>query len=76
VQKEVAKQRKEKGKAARKEDKAMLKNHYKAQGKETSKRMKKNHKRTIKQKKNKRPPFWKKWFSSRDLELYKIEFLS
>ena len=63
AEKEVVKQRKAKGKEARKNDKATLKNHYKAQGKKTSKRMKKNQKRTIKQKKNKRPPFWESWFN-------------
>lgn len=63
AEKEVVKQRKAKGKEARKNDKATMKKHYKAQGKKTSKRMKKNQKRTIKQKKNKRPPFWESWFN-------------
>ena len=63
AEKELVKQRKAKGKAARKSDKEVMKNHYKAQGKKTKKRMKKNQRKTIKMKKNKRPPFWKSWFN-------------
>lgn len=76
AEKELVKQRKAKGKEARKADKATMKNHYKAQGKATSKRMKRNQKNTIKKKKNKRPPFWKSWFTFNYLELYKIEILA
>lgn len=76
AEKELVKQRKTKGKEARKSDKATLKNHYKSQGKATSKRMKKNQKKTIKMKKNKRPPFWKSWFTIYYLEMYKIENLA
>lgn len=76
AEKELVKQRKAKGKEARKSDKKVMKNHYKSQGKKTEKRMKKNQRKTIKMKKNRRPPFWKSWFSYYfNLEMYKIEFL-
>jgi len=71
--KEVAKQRKSKAKEAKKADKEAMKFHYKSQGKKTKRRMKKNQKRTIKMKKNKKPPFWKSWFTAKMLELYIIE---
>lgn len=74
--KEVSKQRKEKGKEARKSDNDAMKRHYKSQGKKTSRRMKRNQRKTIKIKKNKRPPFWKSWFSESELEMYKIEYLA
>jgi len=76
AEKEVSKQRKAKGKEARKSDNDAIKRHYKSQGKKTNRRMKRNQRKTIKMKKNKRPPFWKTWFSAAELELYKIEFLA
>lgn len=76
AEKEVSKQRKAKGKEARKTDNDAIKKHYKSQGKKTSRRMKKNQRKTIKLKKNKRRPFWESWFSSSGLEVYKIELLS
>jgi len=73
VQKEVSKQRRIKEKEAKKADKKTIKAHYKAQGKKTSRRMKRNHRKSDKMKKNRRPFFIKSWFSYSDLELYKIE---
>ena len=63
VDKEVRKQKKAKGKEARKEDKKAIQAHYKAQGKETRKRMKRNERKSKRLKKNRRPPFWKSWFN-------------
>ena len=72
---ELVKQRKAKGKEAKKADKKAIKAHYKAQGRKTKRRMKKNQRRSNRKKKNRRPPFWKSWFSNNDLEMYNIEFL-
>jgi hypothetical protein len=63
MEKKLAKQRKEKGKEARKSDKEAMDAHYKAQGKQTRKRMKKSKKKSKRVNKNKKDPFWKKWFS-------------
>jgi len=75
VQKEVLKQRRSKEKEAKKDDKKTIKAHYKSQGKKTSRRMKKNHRKSDKMKKNRRPFFIKSWFSFNDLELYRIEII-
>lgn len=61
--KELSKQRRNRDKVAQKEYDDALKLHYDRQGKKTKKRMKKNQRKTKKIKKNKRPPFWEKWFN-------------
>ena len=63
AEKELVKQRKAKGKEARKMDKEAMKRHYDAQGKATRKRMRKSKKKSESINRNRRQPFWKKWFS-------------
>ena len=64
--KKLKKQQRQHKKQREKQREADIKAHIKRQDKKTQKRMKKDMRKTQRLKKGRKPPFWKKWFSSLD----------